>query len=161
MKECPCTSGKPFDLCCGPLLEGKAKAPTAEALMRARYSAYATGNVDFIINSNEPESRENLSPEAIEQWSRQSEWTGLDMVKTKKGGEADDEGTVEFKAHYSQKRARFTHHELALFKRIDGDWFFFDGQQINEPQAREGAKVGRNDPCPCGSGKKYKKCCGK
>mgnify|MGYP000781382307 len=25
----------------------------------------------------------------------------------------------------------------------------------------KGKKIGRNDPCPCGSGKKYKKCCGK
>jgi preprotein translocase subunit SecA len=31
---------------------------------------------------------------------------------------------------------------------------------INKPIVNKGAKVGRNDPCPCGSGKKYKKCCG-
>ena len=161
MKDCPCKSGMAFDLCCGPILDGKTEAPTAEALMRARYSAYATGNVDFIINSNEPKSRENLSPEAIEEWSKGSEWLGLEIIKTKKGKEADSEGLVEFKAHYMQNRARLTHHELAEFKKIDGKWMFFDGDQINEPAHREAAKVGRNDPCPCGSGKKYKKCCGK
>ncbi len=161
MKECPCTSGKAYDLCCGPILEGKAEAPTAEALMRARYSACATGNIDFIMNSNEPESRENLSREAIEEWSRASDWQGLEIIKTGKGGSADSEGVVEFKAHYMQNRARFTHHELATFKKIEGKWMFFDGEQINEPAHRDAAKVGRNDPCPCGSGKKYKKCCGK
>jgi len=35
------------------------------------------------------------------------------------------------------------------------------GQQKKKPVKREGDKVGRNDPCPCGSGKKYKKCCGR
>ncbi|MDC7219295.1 MAG: YchJ family protein [Spirochaetales bacterium] len=160
MKDCPCTSGKPFDLCCGPILEGKTAAPTAEALMRARYSAYATGNIDFIMDSNEPESRENLSREAIEEWSKASEWQGLEIIKTQKGQEGDSKGLVEFKAHYSQNRARYTHHELASFEKIDGKWMFFDGEEINQP-LNAGAKVGRNDPCPCGSGKKYKKCCGK
>ena len=144
-----------------PILEGKVQAPTAEALMRARYTAYAMGNVDFIINSNEPESRENLSREAIEEWSRGSEWQGLEILSTKKGGAGDTEGLVEFKAHYMQNRARFTHHELASFRKMDGKWMFFDGDQINQPKTNEGGKVGRNDPCPCGSGKKYKKCCGK
>jgi len=35
------------------------------------------------------------------------------------------------------------------------------GQAQQQPTKREGEKTGRNDPCPCGSGKKYKKCCGK
>jgi SEC-C motif-containing protein len=159
MNECPCTSGKPFELCCQPILEGKTKAPTAEALMRARYTAYAVCNVDFIINSNEPDSRDDLSPEAIEQWAKESDWKSLEIIKTVKGKAADKTGTVEFKAHYMQKRARFTHHELATFKKVDGEWLFFEGEQFNGPVSRE-VKVGRNDPCPCGSGKKYKKCCG-
>ncbi len=33
--------------------------------------------------------------------------------------------------------------------------------EVNKPVVNEGPKVGRNDPCPCGSGKKYKNCCGK
>jgi preprotein translocase subunit SecA len=34
-------------------------------------------------------------------------------------------------------------------------------QQAKAKPVRSGPKVGRNDPCPCGSGKKYKQCCGK
>lgn len=45
---------------------------------------------------------------------------------------------------------------------MDPDWIwddeFFAEQQ---PFVRQNPKIGRNDPCPCGSGKKYKKCCGK
>ena len=54
------------------------------------------------------------------------------------------------------------HHEIAEFRREDGKWVFFDGELVPQaPYVRKEAKIGRNDPCPCGSGKKYKKCCGK
>ena len=54
---CPCASGKPFGECCGPFLDGTRKAATAAELMRARYSAYAVGNVDFLFASSGPEVR--------------------------------------------------------------------------------------------------------
>jgi preprotein translocase subunit SecA len=38
---------------------------------------------------------------------------------------------------------------------------FSHGDSAPPPKQRQNKKVGRNDPCPCGSGKKYKKCCGK
>ena len=36
-----------------------------------------------------------------------------------------------------------------------------DGEAVKEPVVNKGPEIGRNDPCPCGSGKKYKNCCGK
>lgn len=160
MKNCPCGSGKEYKSCCGLYIKEGIKAPTAEALMRARYSAYAKGEVDFILASHSPKDRGDLSREDIAQWANSSEWQGLEIVSTQQGQEGDSKGIVEFKAHYMQDRARFTHHEKAIFEKDGDQWFFADGHIVNEPQKRESPKVGRNDPCPCGSGKKFKKCCG-
>ena len=110
-----------------------------------------------VVEKGEEES----SRQATENWSKESEWQGLEILKTTKGGESDTTGTVEFKAHYMVDRARHTHHELSRFEKKDGLWIFTEGQEINRPVIRDEPKVGRNDPCPCGSGKKYKKCCGK
>ena len=86
----------------------------------------------------------------------------MEIVATEKGTEQDDEGLVEFIARYSVNGTDFEHHERSYFQRIDGEWKFIDGELVKpEPIVRESPKVGRNDPCPCGSGKKYKKCCGK
>nr|MDJ0811505.1 SEC-C metal-binding domain-containing protein [Desulfobacterales bacterium] len=61
---------------------------------------------------------------------------------------------------YIEKGQTHNHHEIAQFRREDGDWCFYDGE-APKPQTvkRETPKVGRNAPCPCGSGRKYKKCC--
>jgi len=81
------------------------------------------------------------------------------MIATDVG--ADDlTGSVEFIAHYTEKNTKKKHHELAQFARVDGTWYFSDGTPIVPAQfVRPQPKVGRNEPCPCGSGKKHKKCC--
>ncbi len=161
-KTCPCQSGKEFKDCCAPVIAGERKASTPEELMRARYSAYATAAIDFIIDSTHPDQRESNDRDAIREWAQKSEWLGLDVKATSKGGPEDKEGTVEFIAKYADHGMKMEHHELAEFKRDkDGSWLFYDGKLVKpEPFKREGPKVGRNDPCPCGSGKKFKKCCG-
>ena len=161
MAGCPCGSGNSYPKCCKPYIDGSRTAPTAEALMRARYTAYEKGAVDFIMNTHHPEGREELSREATEEWAKSSDWMGLEIVNCVAGGESDEQGTVEFIARYrGSDRAVVNHHELSSFEKADGQWFFRDARMINNPQKRESPKVGRNDPCPCGSGKKYKKCCG-
>jgi SEC-C motif-containing protein len=68
---------------------------------------------------------------------------------------------VEFCCEYDYDGEENRHHERAHFVRVDGQWFFSEGEMIrNRPLRRETPKVGRNDPCPCGSGRKYKRCCG-
>ena len=87
---------------------------------------------------------------------------GLEIVETTEGGPDDDTGTVEFIAKFKQNGQEIKHHELASFEKIDGKWIFMDGEVPKPKQViRETQKVGRNEPCPCGSGKKFKKCCGK
>jgi len=46
--------------------------------------------------------------------------------------------------------------------RESGTWCYAGGRVIGvDPYRREEPKIGRNEPCSCGSGKKYKKCCGR
>ncbi len=156
---CPCGSNQPYGDCCEKLLNG-AKASTAEQLMRSRYVAYTQANLDYIERTHDPATRSELDINTARQWAENSQWLGLEILHTEAGQADDDTGLVEFKAHYRLKGERQHHHELSEFVKHAGEWFYHDGKTpaINTVR-RAVPKVGRNDPCPCGSGKKYKKCC--
>ncbi|HEX4870385.1 MAG TPA: YchJ family protein [Moraxellaceae bacterium] len=166
MSLCPCGSGLDHAACCGPILDGRQSAPTAEALMRARYSAYVTRNLDFVLASTLPASRHDSDIEAMRAWSEQAEWTGLEVVSTRAGQDGDSQGEVEFIARYKLQGVAQHHHEKSQFVKQDGQWYFKDGKVLYSGASEKPApvvnenKTGRNDPCPCGSGKKFKKCCG-
>lgn len=159
---CPCGSGREFAACCGPIVAGEQPAPTAEALMRARYTAYTQGAIDFLLASVHPEHREDHDPDGVREWAENSEWHGLEILDTANGGEDDAGGTVEFVCLYAYDGEERRHHENASFARHDdGQWYFVEGEPVKaRPFVRVEPKVGRNDPCPCGSGRKFKKCCG-
>lgn len=159
MTACPCGSGKPLDACCGPLIDG-APAPTAEALMRSRYTAYALGNIAYIAATHAPEAQEDFDQAGSEEMARKVKWKGLTIEATEAGGPDDETGSVTFAARFSMQGQESFHREISTFRKDDGRWVYVDGQ-VNPPVAqRHVEKIGRNDPCPCGSGKKYKKCCG-
>lgn len=159
---CPCGLDALYTECCGPLIKGERHAKTAEALMRSRYSAYTQVEMDYILSTTHPDQREDYDEANSRKWAAESEWYGLEIVSTEAGGEEDNDGVVEFIAKYAQKRMRHSHHERATFSKIEGQWYFEDGEIVApKPIKRETPKVGRNEPCPCGSGKKFKKCCGK
>lgn len=160
MTQCPCGSNKSFSECCEPYLNGVSSPPTAEALMRARYSAYATANIDFVERTIHSSARADFNRESALKWAEQSQWHSLEIRNVIDGKEEDASGSVEFIASYSQKDEEIEHHELAAFRKEAGAWTFVDGRILRQPFHREQPKIGRNDPCPCGSGKKYKKCCG-
>lgn len=166
MSLCPCGSGQESTLCCTPFLELRQAAPTAEALMRARYSAYVSRNIDFVMNTTLPSSRSDSDIAAMKAWAEQSEWESLEVIATSKGSENDQQGEVEFIARYRLQGIAQQHHEKSLFVKEDGLWFFKDGDVVSSGPTEKATpvvnanKTGRNDPCPCGSGKKFKKCCG-
>jgi SEC-C motif-containing protein len=141
-----------------------APAPTAEALMRSRYSAYVVGAVDHILTSYTPKAGHNVDRASTEAWSKNSTWLGLTVLSTDGGGPDDREGTVEFVARFRTGPAGVeqTHHERASFVRSPQDrrWLYAEGRVIGPPPVRREEHPGRNDPCSCGSGKKYKKCHG-
>lgn len=158
---CPCGMPKSYAVCCGRIHQG-ARAETAEELMRARYSAYVAGKIEFISVTNDPETGKDFDADAAERWSRESKWLGLEILSTRGGHRGDAEGEVEFKARYQVDGIDESHHEVSLFRfdRLSSSWLYRDGKTLRTPLVRNTPKVGRNDPCGCGSGRKFKKCCG-
>jgi SEC-C motif-containing protein len=162
MSDCPCGSGRAFADCCGPYIAGSDEPPTAEALMRARYTAHTRAQLDYIQHTHDAETRADIDRDATARWAQRADWLGLEIRHVEAGGEHDDAGAVEFIAHYRDKGERKRHHELARFKRDHaGHWVYVDGEAPEPTTVRRASpRVGRNDPCPCNSGRKYKKCCG-
>lgn len=147
---CPCGSGKALGQCCGPAISGQHPAETAEALMRSRYTAYTLGEEAYLLASWHPQTR----PASLDLDASDLTWTGLDIVHCQAGTLSDQRGVVEFIAHYDKGGRQGQVHESSRFKKQAGAWMYFDGD------LKTAEKPGRNAPCPCGSGKKYKRCCG-
>jgi SEC-C motif domain protein len=164
---CPCggfpDAGAAFSECCQPVIQGRREARTAEELLRARYSAFARGDIDFIVASHHSRTRGELKRAEIEEWSKSSEWLGLNVVQKEAGGPDDTEGRIVFNARYRTQEKEgpqdHDHWEQSLFEKEGGHWRFLDAHGVQQGTYRRAEpKVGRNDPCPCGSGKKFKKC---
>lgn len=163
MSLCPCGTGKPLSECCVPFINGDEKASHAELLMRARYTAHTLGNMDFILATHHPSTRTDIDQAATARWARESEWLGLTILEVEGGGPEDDKARIEFKARYRDgARRRHVHHERGVFERYHNQWYFKDAEVPEVDQfRRDNPKQGRNETCACGSGLKYKKCCGK
>ena len=127
-ESCPCGTGKEYDSCCGAFHRGLAKPKTAEQLMRSRYSAYAKTQVEYVLLTTHPQMRKHHSAEAVRTWCTTSQWKKLEIVSNKRGQERDNDGEVEFIAHYSMHGVDRTHRERSSFKKVDGVWFFYDAE---------------------------------
>jgi len=156
---CPCGGLKDYGVCCGNFHSGIASAETAEKLMRSRYSAFVLRNGDYLLSTLAEENRSGFDAESIAHDT--TRWTGLDIIECVAGGILDQTGIVEFVAHFDENGNHHQLHERSNFERRDGKWFYVDGifPGVSHSNASP-VKAGRNDPCPCGSGKKFKKCCG-
>jgi len=129
--------------------------------MRSRYTAFATQHIDYLLDSHHPETRGEVSRDEVKRFSEGMTWRGLEILETVDGQAGDEQGWVEFVARYRERGQDRVHHERSLFRRHQGRWFFHSVDTMKRaPSQRTQPKVGRNEPCPCGSGKKYKKCCG-
>ena len=150
--SCPCGSQKTHLHCCEPLHKGQ-PATTAEALMRSRFCAYYLNNVDYLLESVSPRQREALTQSGILAQKETTEWTRLEILRTEAGSKTDKTGIVEFKAWYRDGAGESAYHEVSDFIKENDRWYFvYPGIPLKQP--------GRNEPCVCGSGKKFKKCCG-
>lgn len=129
---CPCGSRRTYGQCCAPWHEGRRPAPTAEALMRSRYVAFALGLADYLVATHHPDFREPDERKALQQGFRGVRWLGLEVLATAAGGEADDTGEVEFRARYRARDAFHALHERSRFSRVDGRWMYRDGDLFDE-----------------------------
>ena len=127
--------------------------------MRSRYTAYVEHAIDYIVETCAGDEKNKIDVSETRTWSEKSTWLGLKILSVEKGGHKDTEGSVEFEAVYELDKLREVHREKASFKKLEGRWLYVEGYVSPNTVVRVGPKVGRNDPCPCGSGKKYKHCC--
>jgi SEC-C motif domain protein len=160
MDLCPCGSSLTYDTCCLPILAGQQKATTAEQLMRSRYSAYVKKEIGYILTSLHPAYRADYDESRSRAWAESALWHGIKILKTVDGGIDDSKGQVEFVVFYTEGGLKQEYHELSSFEKKDGTWYFVSGKTMPKPVSRATPKTGRNEPCTCGSGKKFKKCCG-
>lgn len=160
MSDCPCCSGKSYSECCEAIIRNES-APTALSLMRSRYTAYKNENAEYLYKTTHPKTRGEYDVNEIKEWSAENTWTKLEIISLEHGNINDTKGIVEFKAFFLDKQKKeHILHERSTFLKENKQWFYLDGIN-NPPRTNLMKKVLRNDPCPCGSGKKQKKCCGK
>ncbi|MGE6529862.1 YchJ family protein [Pseudomonas sp. NPDC077382] len=148
--NCPCGTGDPYGECCGRYHQGL-PAPSAEQLMRSRYSAYVVGAIAYLQATTLPAQQQALDLQSMKDWSANSTWLGLDVKQSQVLGGQPEHALVSFIARWHDGAGEHAQHERSAFVQHDGRWYFID------PTVP--LKAGRNDPCPCGSGQKYKKCC--
>ncbi|MCX6049521.1 MAG: YchJ family protein [Chloroflexi bacterium] len=151
---CPCGSGKTGTDCCAPFLTGQAKPTSPEQLMRSRYSAFCTGNIDYLIATHHPSQRTAADRETLAQTMAETQWLALRVLHTDESQIAAGVGVVEFVAFYKNKGVFGQLHEKSEFIRQSDRWYYLKGVLLAP------IKLDRNDPCWCGSGKKYKRCHG-
>jgi len=142
-KVCYCDSKKTFKSCCEPFLKGEKEPSSALALMRSRYSAYALKNGRYLYETCSNKLKNSDDIEAIEK--QEIQWLGLKV-------ESFSENEVCFMAYYKEDERVYVMKEHSLFIVEDGKIRYHSGTMLD-------AQIGRNELCPCGSGKKYKRCC--
>ncbi|OXA78612.1 YchJ family protein [Flavobacterium frigidimaris] len=121
-KKCFCDTGQLFDDCCGLYLINNQKAATAVALMRSRYSAYATHNAEYLLETTHVSEKKNYSKSEILKWATSNKWQKLEILSF-------TENKVEFKAYFLDSNSqRQTHYEFSTFKFENGAWYYVDGK---------------------------------
>ncbi|TRX16332.1 hypothetical protein FNW25_11990 [Flavobacterium franklandianum] len=119
---CFCGSAISFQACCQKHIDGREKTSTALALMKSRYSAYATNQADYLWETTHSSQRKFYSKTDISQWATANEWQKLEIISA-------TENTVEFKAYYlDENKLNQIHHEFSTFKKENGTWFYVDGK---------------------------------
>ncbi len=148
-ERCPCGSNAHYPNCCGQQIDKEIPAPTAEQLMRSRYSAYTRNNSDYLLKT----WHESTRPASLDLTQQpQPEWLGLKVCRTEGGDKNHTTGEVEFIARYKAEEITQVIFEVSRFIKEEGRWYYVDGT-LSQPS--------QNTLCPCGSGKKFKRCCGK
>lgn len=125
--SCPCGSGQTYKDCCERYVQGTEPAPTAEALMRSRYSAYALAEEVYLLDTWHHTTR---PPQLGLADASAARWIGLKIIQSQAGQEQDTDGSVEFVARYKVNGKAERLHENSRFTRDNGRWFYIDGEQI-------------------------------
>ena len=155
---CPCGSGRPFQACCQPILQRARPAANAEELMRSRFTAHVVLDLEHLHRTDLETAKTPFVPDTD---APDLTWTRL-VVHAHEPGARPDLAYVDFTAYFVTGQApEQPLHEKSEFRRVDGTWYYTRAVRQGPAPVKAAPKAGRNDPCPCGSGKKFKVCCGK
>jgi SEC-C motif domain protein len=155
---CPCGSGQTFAQCCDAIIKQQRPAANAEQVMRSRFTAHVIRDFGHLHRTDLSTAR---LPYVEEESSGETPWTRL-VVHAHEIGAKPTTAFVDFSAYYKEGDAERALHEKAEFVQVNGTWFYTRAvRQGPAPVKSAHPKIGRNDPCPCGSGKKFKHCCGR
>lgn len=122
---CPCCSGKTYEECCQPFHKGDKTPPTAEALIRSRFSAFAIPNADYLWETTLPSKRKFHDKAELQEWGEINTWTKLEIIRTPALNQ------VEFKAYYTDQDSKpQVHHEFSYFQLIKGRWYYVSGDFV-------------------------------
>lgn len=127
---CPCGSNKATGECCELIISGSRDAVTAEELMRSRYVAFTTANVNYLMISHHSKNRPIRDRKSIEQWAKSVVWQGLHIIQTEAGQENDNQGMVEFRALFVENGSLQQLHERSFFIREKGKWVYTSGVHL-------------------------------
>ncbi len=156
VSPCPCGSGKTFGDCCEPVHRGAVQPADAEQLMRARFTAHVGRNFKFLHDTYRPTAGK---PFVEDEGEPTMQWAKL-VVHSHETSPDPDKAFVDFSAYGTEEGVEKVLHEKAEFLRINGTWFYNREARLGPaPYKAATRKIGRNEPCPGGSGKKYKQCC--
>ncbi len=144
---CPCGSEKAYEKCCKAYIQEGKKIPNVEVLMRSRYTAFALKNAKYILETNYAQEVNDKEIKLLDREFDEVEWLLLNVFDS-------TQNEVEFKAYFRDFDEKLhVLHEQSYFVFEDNKWYYRDGVIFK-------SKIERNEACPCGSGEKYKKCCG-
>ena len=143
---CPCQSGKSYTDCCQPFHLHQMIPDSAEKLMRSRYTAYTQVNIPYIVETTVPAQQPLLDQQAMQLWGDETDWAGLKIISHQ-----PFVSKIHSWVEFNIENGIDAHHERSLFVLISGRWYFVD-PTVPLPSQKQ--------PCVCGSGKKFKHCCG-
>lgn len=124
--NCPCCSGKLYENCCKPFHTGEKHAPSAETLMRSRFSAFAIPNGEYLMETTLPKKRKFHNKKDLQEWGEINEWTKLEILKIPALNQ------VEFKAYYNDENGKpQIHHEFSLFQKENDRWYYVSGEFLS------------------------------
>lgn len=160
MSSCYCGLTLPFASCCQPFINGIKFAETAEQLMRSRYSAYATKASDYLFHTTALPSQQSNSKQAIKEWAEHTKWLKLSIEKADSvivsEYDSNTPPTVQFTALYLHQNKLYQLTERSIFIVENQQWKYLSGNILVDSLL---TTPKRNEHCPCGSYKKFKRCC--
>ena len=145
LQDCPCGSGESFNKCCGKYINDKEFPDTPEQLMRSRYSSYGLKNEEYLLKT----WHESTRPKSLDLEKESSQWKKLKIISA-------SDNKVQFVAYFvtiiNDNEHIFSFYEESLFIK-ENHWFYLEGSDLKTTE------LSKNMPCPCQSGKKFKRCC--